>query len=234
MSDQLVFQISPEDEELKRKSAELAILETELVQGELDLTTLHAELQSFDREYQQVIGTRYAELDRIEEQIAEYMAYLESSRDFAPTEDLKKLYREVMKRIHPDLTTDPAEKVRREELTIAANQAYEEGDAEKLKSILNSWENSPEAVKGDGIAAELIRAIRKIAQCRERLSTISKEIETIQETELYQLKIHVYNASESGQDLLACMAEELDQQIKKAQQELQDIKTKNGVVNDKK
>ena len=110
MSTQLILQVTPEDEELQRKSAELATLETELVQGELDLTTLHAELQNFDREYQQVIGTRYTELDRIEEQIAEYMAYLESSTDFTPSEDLKKLYREVAKRIHPDLTTDPVEK----------------------------------------------------------------------------------------------------------------------------
>lgn len=226
MSDQLVFQISPEDEELQRKSAELAMLETELVQGELDLTTLHAELQSFDREYQQVIGTRYAELDRIEEQIAEYMAYLESSRDFTPTEDLKKLYREVMKRIHPDLTTDPVEKVRREELTIAANQAYEEGDMEKLKSIFNDWENSPESVKGDSVAADLIRTIRKIAQCRERLSMIAGETVLVKDSDLYQLKNQIDMARASGQDLLVEMAYELDEQIQQAQQELRKIKEK--------
>ncbi len=226
MSDQLVFQISPEDEELQRKSAELAMLETDLVQGELDLATLHAELQSFDREYQQIIGTRYAELDRIEEQIAEYMAYLESSRDFTPTEDLKKLYRELMKRIHPDLTTDPIEKVRREELTIVANQAYEEGNAEKLKSILNNWENSPESVKGDGVAAELIRAIRKIAQCRERLSVIAKEIILVKDSELYQIKNQIDLARDNGQDLLVEMACELDEQIQQAQQELREIKEK--------
>lgn len=184
MSTQLILQVTPEDEELQRKSAELATLETELVQGELDLTTLHAELQNFDREYQQVIGTRYTELDRIEEQIAEYMAYLESSTDFTPSEDLKKLYREVAKRIHPDLTTDPVEKVRRQELMVAANQAYEAGDIEALKAILHSWESSPESVKGDGVVAELIRVIRKIAQCRERLRAIEQEFKAVKETEL--------------------------------------------------
>jgi hypothetical protein len=44
MSNELVLQLTPEDEELQRKSAELATLETELVQGELDLTTGVAEL----------------------------------------------------------------------------------------------------------------------------------------------------------------------------------------------
>jgi predicted nuclease with TOPRIM domain len=102
MSNQLVLQLSPEDEELQRNSAELANLETELVQGELDLATLHAGLQSFEREYRQIVGTRYAELDRIEEQIAEYIAYIESSKNFTPSEDIKKLYREVAK---PDCLT---------------------------------------------------------------------------------------------------------------------------------
>jgi DnaJ-domain-containing protein 1 len=224
MSNQLVLQVTPEDEELQRKSAELAILETELVQGELDLTTLHAELQNFDREYQQIIGTRYAELDRIEEQIAEYMEYLESSTDFTPSEDLKKLYREVAKRIHPDLTTDPVEKVRRQELMIAANQAYEAGDMAALKAILHSWESSPESVKGEGVVAELIRVIRKISQCRERLSGIKQEFEAVKKTELYELKYRSDLAKDVGQDLLADMAQELDEQIRQAQTELQEIK----------
>jgi DnaJ-domain-containing protein 1 len=215
MSNQLVLQLSPEDEELQRKSAELTSLETELVQGELDLATLHAQLQSFDREYQQIIGTRYAELDRIEEQIAEYIAYIESSNDFTPSEDLKKLYREVAKRIHPDLTTDPAEKARRQALMVEANQAYEAGDIEGLRAILYKWESNPEAVKGDGVGADLIRVIRKISQCRERLREIKQEIEAVKETELY----------EDGQDLLAVMAQELDEHIKKAQLKLQEIKS---------
>jgi DnaJ-domain-containing protein 1 len=228
MSNQLVLQLTPEDEELQRKSAELATLETELVQGELDLTTLHAELQNFDREYQQIIGTRYTELDRIEEQISEYMAYLESSTDFTPSEDLKKLYREVAKRIHPDLTTDPVEKVRRQELMIAANQAYEAGDMEALKAILHSWESSPESVKGEGVVAELIRVIRKISQCRERLCGIKQEFEAVKKTELYELKYRSDLAKEVGQDLLADMAQELDEQIRQAQTELQEIKERIG------
>ncbi|MCY7337462.1 MAG: molecular chaperone DnaJ [Chamaesiphon sp.] len=233
MSNQLTFQISPENEELHRKNAELAALETDLVQGELDLTTLHVWLQNFEREYQQIIGTRYAELEHIQEQIAEYMAYLESANDFKPSEDLKKLYREVAKRIHPDLTTDLVEKNRRQELMREANQAYEVGDVEKLRAILYSWESNPESVQGQGIAAELIRSIRKIAQCRERLAAIQSEISEVKQTELYQLQLKVTAAQEAGQDLLADMAQEIEDQIEEAQVELQDIKKKSGQVNDR-
>jgi DnaJ-domain-containing protein 1 len=225
MSNQLVLQLSPEDEELQRQSAELANLETELVQGELDLATLHAGLQSFEREYQQVVGTRYTELDRIEEQIAEYIAYIESSKNFTPSEDIKKLYREVAKRIHPDLTTNPAEKARRQELMVEANQAYEAGDMEGLRAILYKWESHPESVKGEGVAADLVRVIRKLAQCRERLREIKQEMKSVQETELYSLKYQAELAKEDGQDLLAVMAQELDEQIKEAQIKLQEIKS---------
>lgn len=225
MSNQLVLQLSPEDEELQRQSAELANLETELVQGELDLATLHAGLQSFEREYQQIVDTRYAELDRIEEQIAEYIAYVESSKNFTPSEDIKKLYRELAKRIHPDLTIDPVEKVRRQELMIAANQAYETGDIEELKAILFRWESNPELVKGEGIGADLIRVIRKISQCRERLCAIKQEIEVVKETELYDLKYQSDLAKKDGQDLLSDMAQELDEHIKNAQIKLQEIKS---------
>jgi hypothetical protein len=102
MSDLLVISLSPELEELQRKAEELSALEADLVQGELDLATTHGELQNFEHEYQQIIGTRYAELERIEIQIAEYMAYLESNRDFKPSEDIKQVYRQVAKLIHPD------------------------------------------------------------------------------------------------------------------------------------
>lgn len=225
MSNQLVLQLSPEDEELQRKSTELANLETDLVQGELDLATLHGELQNFEREYQQIIGTRYTELDRIEEQIAEYIAYIESSKDFTPSEYLKKIYREVAKRIHPDLTTNPVEKARRQELMVEANQAYEAGDIEGLKAILYRWESNPASVKGEGVAADLIRVIRKIAQCRDRLRAIKQEMEAVKETELYNIKYQADLAKEDGQDLLADMAQELDEHIKKAQIKLQEIKS---------
>lgn len=230
MNDRLVLRVSPEEEELQRKSAELAASEADLLQGELDLATLHAELKNFEREYQQVIGTRYAELERIEQQIAEYMAYLELGNDFTPSEDLKKLYREVAKLIHPDLTTDPAEKIERQKLMAEANQAYEAEDIEKLRSILRTWKSRPESVQGEGVAAELIRAIRKIAQCRDRLRAIQEEIAAIKQTELYQLQLAVNSAKENGESLLAEMAQEIDEQIDLAQQELKVLKEKVGAI----
>jgi DnaJ-domain-containing protein 1 len=224
MGSDLVRRLTPEEEEVERKRAELDALETDLAQRELDLATLHAELHAFERKYQQVIGIRYAELDRIEAQITEYMAYLESSQDFKPSDSLKKLYRELAKQIHPDLATDEADRARRQDLMAAANQAYEDADEDRLREILHQWQSSPEAVKGEGIGAELIRLLRQISQSRERLKSIEKEIEAVEQTELHQLKSQVIKAEQAGKDLFAEMAVQLDEQIAVAQQHLNQLK----------
>jgi DnaJ-domain-containing protein 1 len=229
MSDRLVISLSPELEELQRKAEELSALEADLVQGELDLATTHGELQNFEREYQQIIGTRYTELERIEIQIAEYMAYLESNRDFKPSEDIKQVYRQVAKLIHPDLTTDPQQKIVRQQLMTEANQAYEDGNIDRLREILCSRESRPEILESEGIEAKLIRINRKIAQCQERLREIRKEIAEIEQTELYQLQVEVSIAREHGKNLLVEMARDIDEQIDNAQEELIKIKEKLGV-----
>jgi DnaJ-domain-containing protein 1 len=228
MSGDLIRRLTPEEEELERKQAELATLEAELAQRELDLTTLHAELNAFERKYQQNIGIRFSELDRIEAQIAEYTAYLEASRDFNPSDSLKKLYREVAKQIHPDLATNETERLRRQELMVEANQAYEEGNEEVLRNVLCKWNSSPESVKGEGVAVELIRVLRQISQSRDRIQSIEEELSKVQQTELYGLKIQVANAEQLGRDLLEEMAIELDEQIAAAQDRLEKIKEKLG------
>ena len=220
---------TPEEEELEKKLAELTALEADLAQGELDLATLQGELQAFEREYFRVVGVRYTEIDRIEAQIAEYMLSLQSSRDFEPSQNLKQLYREVAKRIHPDLATDEEERSRRQRLMAEANQAYEDADEERLRAILHGWETSSKSVKGEGVVTELIGTIRKIAQSQKRLKTIQEETQALEQTDLYQLKTKVITSQQAGQDLLVEMASQLDEQITAAKERLEKLKAKLGL-----
>lgn len=229
MENAIALNKTPEEQELDKKLAELAALETALAGRELDLATNLAELHAFEREYLRVVGSRYTEIDRLEAQIAEYMAYLESAKDFKPSESLKKLYRQVAKLIHPDLATDDKERLRRQNLMVEANLAYENEDEERLKAILHSWETSPESIQGEGVVAKLIRTIRQIAQSQTRLKAIQEEIEALKETDLYQLRNQVITAQEAGHNLLAEMALQLDEQITNAKEQLQELKTKLGL-----
>ena len=142
---------------------------------------------------------------------------------FRPSENLKKLYREVAKRIHPDLATDESERHRRHELMTEANRAYEQGDEARLEAILRDWESSPESVKGEGPGAELVRVIRKIAQVEDRLGAIDAEISRLEESDLCRLKTQADQAEEEGRDLLAEMAAGVNQQVVEARGRLRSI-----------
>lgn len=133
--------------------------------------------------------------------------------DFKPSEDIKRLYREIAKRIHPDLATEDRERAKRNQLMAEVNRAYAEGDEARLTAILNEWETSPDAVTGDGVGAELVRTIRKIHQVESRLATIEIEIARLNDSELSVLHARVEAERMNGRDLLAEMAAQLSAQI---------------------
>jgi hypothetical protein len=146
--------------------------------------------------------------------------------DFAPAEELKKLYREIAKRIHPDLTTDEKERVRRNRIMMEANRAYEDSDEAKLRAILEEWQASPESVEGEGVAAELVRTIRKIYQVQRRLTDIAAETKQLTSSDLYDLKLRVDLARSNGQDVLAQMAAQVKAQIRLARIRLAELNPK--------
>jgi hypothetical protein len=71
---QIVRVKTPEEEELEKKRAQLAGLESQLAERELELATLRAELAAFERRYLRIVGLRYAQLDKLEAEIAELFA----------------------------------------------------------------------------------------------------------------------------------------------------------------
>ena len=78
-----------------------------------------------------------------------------------------------------------------------ANEAYERGDEAQLAKILTEYEHSPEAVKGEGPGAELVRVIRRISQARSRLSEIEAELQQLLRSDLYQLKSRLDEAQKT-------------------------------------
>jgi hypothetical protein len=178
------------------------------------------------RKYAQVAWTKAQNSKRA---IRETAINSQSTGNFQPLGSLKKLYREVAKRIHPDLATDEVDRLRRQKLMAEANLAYENGDETQLRLILSKWEHGPESINGEGIAAELIRVIRKIAQIQERLNAIESEIEALKESAIYLLREKVIFAQMRGRNLLAEMAALINQQIATAKMGLEQLRVKVGV-----
>lgn len=237
MNKEIVHRLSPEEEELAKKRGELALLQAELAERELYLTNLRAELSVFEGLYLREVGARYAELDDWTAKIAELVAEEEGTEEtrsaatqartqaqesysaahgeaagtaaFTPTPELKRLYRELAKRVHPDLATDEADRAKRERLMAQANQAYQQGDADALRRILEDYNSSPESVKGIGVAADLVRVIRQLGQLRSRLAQIELEIATLNASDIAKLKIKAEEVSNQGRNLLAEMAQDV-------------------------
>jgi hypothetical protein len=135
-------------------------------------------------------------------------------------EAAKRLFRLIARRIHPDLASDPEERERRTNLMVQANHAYELGDVQGLRRLLETWERSPDSVVGHGTKAELERVIRRIAQASERLAEIEREVAALEDSAMGWLRRRVRKAASEGWDLLSHMARELDRQIVEAEEEL--------------
>ena len=243
--------LKPEEQELALKREEQTALETELAERELRSANLHAELGAFERQYLHFVGLRYAELDELKAKISERLAAEQPAnerarkaaqdararanetksvagdeaeqapRAFKASPEMKRLFREVAKRIHPDLTSDRDDRAKRQQLMAEANEAYGRGDETQLTKILTEYECSPEAVKGDGPGAELIRAIRRISQARSRLSEIDAEIQELQRSDLYQLRSRIDEAQIHGRDVLKEMIAKVEDQIGQAKRRLE-------------
>jgi hypothetical protein len=238
----LVTKTTPEEEELQRKKAELDRLQDTLAQKELDLLTLQREQQVFEAAYLRSVGGAFADLDALIAQIAQLLAQRHPSdrvtreraekaaeqsarnsdavtnadpsvAEAEASAQLKSVYREVAKHVHPDLADSEEDRAAREELMKAANAAYERGDAEALRDILESWQVRPEAVKGQGVAEQLVRVIRKIAQLTARLSAIESAIERIIGSDMYALRIHASATGRSRDVIFAEMVARIQGRI---------------------
>jgi hypothetical protein len=241
MSSEIVRQLTPEEEELHRKREELASIRGTLAERELELADLRTRLKSFEGRYLRQVGVLYAELDDWDAKVAELEASLKPSEaaqqqadqarnrahdtheathgeaskapDLQPSADLKSLFREVAKRIHPDFAKDDADQQLRTRLMAQANEAYSRGDAEALQRILDEFGNSPESVQGEGTGAELVRIIRQIHQAKKNIAAIEQELANLRASEIAQLKHDAEAAQQKGRDLLAELATNVRKRI---------------------
>ena len=130
--------------------------------------------------------------------------------EFAPTDELKRLYREIAKQVHPDLAESESDRELRNRIMSEVNQAFQKCDEKRLQEIIEEWQLRPESVKGDDVGAKLVRTIRKLAQIEGRLKAIEDEFLVLAQSDLYKLHSELLRANQSGRDLLTEMAANID------------------------
>lgn len=239
MTSPFALDLTPPDADRAR----LAALEAELSTSEAGLLALKIELQQLQSRYLEELGGCYAELADIEAAAhdAEVRAGLREppidagdpdadetgglvdatcANRSAPSDDLKRVFRDLAKAIHPDLASDDAARRRRHALMAEANRAYAERDEDRLRLIQRAWERHPEAVIDESPGADRRRTLRLISEIEERLVAIGGEFADLRASAIWQLKGKIDDAKAQGWDLFAEMILQVKRDIGRAKARL--------------
>lgn len=99
-----------------------------------------------------------------------------------PSEEVRKLYRELARQAHPDLAQDDAERSRREGFIVRVNKAYADGDEEALRALAEEWAAGPEPAEEAAGGAErserLYARLEWLAERKEMLGRVAEELES--------------------------------------------------------
>ncbi|MFB8210781.1 hypothetical protein [Streptomyces sp. NPDC056010] len=95
-----------------------------------------------------------------------------------PTDEARKLYRDLVRKAHPDLAQDEAERARRDEFIARVNAAYGRGDEAQLNELAEEWAAGPAAPSQElSEADELYARLDWLTQRKELLTEWAQELE---------------------------------------------------------
>lgn len=133
-------------------------------------------------------------------------------RPFLPTGDLKKLYRQLAQKIHPDRARDEADRTWRTQLMSEANRAYRAGDEAALREVIALWNEGQGSTVRPRTASSSDLSMQ-VTRLKRRIGEIEQELNRLFGSKLYELFTAANMARRAGRDLLQEMADKLDAQI---------------------
>ncbi|MFE1170849.1 J domain-containing protein [Streptomyces sp. NPDC058773] len=95
-----------------------------------------------------------------------------------PSEEARKVYRDLVRKAHPDLARDDAERARRDAFIARVNTAYAQGDEGTLRELTREWEAGPAPVEERlSESEELYARLEWLAERKELLAAMAAELE---------------------------------------------------------
>ncbi len=128
-------------------------------------------------------------------------------------EAIKKLYRQLARRFHPDLALNEEDRAYHTEMMMRINAAYAAGDLEQLQAIATEPDSVShlDAAQTDQQLAEAL--MREVARCQRRLAEIEEELARLAKHRNAQLLEKAEKAKAHGNDFLQMVADELQEKI---------------------
>lgn len=95
-----------------------------------------------------------------------------------PSEEARRLYRELARKAHPDLAQEDDERKRREDFLTRVNAAYARGDEDQLRELGAEWAAGPKPKEqGPSRSEELYARLEWLARRKELLTVVAKGLE---------------------------------------------------------
>jgi hypothetical protein len=229
---------------------EAARLRDRLAEIEVEQATLEAELAAFNSDYMRVVMTVMLDVQELEARILAIVATRTGASDDAdaahsararvnettahiravpktpgpiPTGDIKKLFRDAAKRMHPDLAADEQARGHAEAFMKRLNSAYRAGDAEAIVNLLNQWEASPFGAASEDDATRSARAARRVGALGDAVSRAEQRLEALRSSELALLLDRAMAEAAAGRDLLADMRRDAEAALVRARARLAEL-----------
>jgi len=135
-----------------------------------------------------------------------------------PSDEARKLYRELVREAHPDLAQDEDERARRDEFISRVNAAYARGDEGLLRELAEEWAAGPAPAEWQpSHSEELYARLEWLSQRKELLTLVASELEEGAIGAMLKL------APDDPDRLLEEIAEQLLAQVAQRERELAEL-----------
>ncbi|MFF8769997.1 rhodanese-like domain-containing protein [Kitasatospora sp. NPDC015120] len=137
-----------------------------------------------------------------------------------PGRDAQRIYRELVRRAHPDLSTDPEEQRRRAAFLARVNEVYAYGDTAALEALAAEWSTAPEAAPAADSPDRLDWLRRRLAWLTGRIGELAAEQVRLERSAMGEL---LALAPQDPDGLLTELAEQLLAKAAAQQAELAEL-----------
>jgi hypothetical protein len=144
----------------------------------------------------------------------------------ANEKQLKRLYRQLARKYHPDLATGETEQRHRTQKMAALNEAYAAGSLVEMLALSEDADNQA-GDAGQQTNTQLVQILeQELARTRRKIALTNNEINNLHNSPVVQLSLDIKLARRQGRDLLEEMTTDLFRRIADAIAERDELKAR--------
>ena len=128
-------------------------------------------------------------------------------------DELKSMFRDAAKKIHPDLADDEQDRELRTKLMADLNEAYAKGDKDAIRNIVDQYNASEDAVQGEGVGYDLMRMIRRLYKIRNHITELESMKASLEQSDDWANVLAAREAEDRGENYFRNFSEKLMKRI---------------------